>query len=195
MSEEPVTPWVDAAQRRHRIPFWAVPVLALLPLWAVAYALTLDRPTPTEPRPLELGAQVYDQSCAFCHGSAGEGVGSTPALVGEHATPSVFPTPAEQVGWVALGSNGYRAAGRDTYGSGAPRPVGGAGVMPSWAESLTPEQLMAVVLHERSTLNDEAFDPVVWADGFDATLSELLPPDQVAEYVAVLEEWSADPPA
>ncbi len=195
MSEEPVTPWVDAAKRRPRIPFWAVPVLALLPLWAIAYALTLDRPTPTEPAPLELGAQVYDRSCAFCHGATGDGVGATPALVGDHAAPLVFPTPAEQVAWVALGTNGYQAAGRDTYGSGSPRPVGGAGVMPSWADSLTPEQLMSVVLHERSTLNDESFDAATWEDGFESTLGELLPPDRVAEYVAVLEEWAADPPA
>ena len=42
---EPTPPWVEAAQSRKKIPVWAVPVLALLPIWAVVYALTLDPPT------------------------------------------------------------------------------------------------------------------------------------------------------
>jgi len=192
---EPVAPWVEAAERRKKIPFWAVPVLAALPLWVVIYALTLDAPTPTEPGPLELGAEVFATNCSGCHGSSGGGAGAVPALTGDNATPKVFPSPADQIRWVSLGTAGYQAAGVETYGEGDPRPVGGNGTMPGWMDSLSAEELMAVVLHEREGLNDETFDAAAWQEDFEETLSELLPADKVAEYVAVLDEWAADPPA
>lgn len=192
---DPVAPWVEAAQRRKKIPAWAVPVLVALPLWVVIYALTLDEPTPTEAGPLELGAEVFTgMGCSGCHGATGAGAGAVPGLIGDNASPDVFPRPAEQVRWVALGTAGYQAAGIDTYGEGAPKPVGGNGTMPPWMDSLSAEELMSVVLHTRAGLNDEAFDAAVWDDGFEETLAELLPADKVAEYVAVLEEWKANPP-
>ena len=49
---------MEAAQSRKKIPVWAVPVLALLPIWAVVYALTLDPPTEAT-GPLTIGAEVY----------------------------------------------------------------------------------------------------------------------------------------
>lgn len=192
---EPVAPWVEAAERRQKIPFWAVPVLALLPLWGVVYALTLDEPTPTEPGAYELGAEVYNgQGCSGCHGAAGGGQGAVPALSGEGNPAVVFERPADMVTWIALGTNGYQAAGLDTYGNG--KPVGGAGNMPGWVDSLSAEQIMAVVLHERYAFgNDEEFDAEVWENGWEEALSELLPMDMVAEFTEILEEWVADPPA
>lgn len=190
---EPTPPWVEAARTRQKIPFWAVPVLAMLPLWAVVYALTLDPPTPTEPGPLELGSEVYNgQGCSGCHGAGGAGAGAVPALVGDNAAPEVFPRPADMVTWVALGTAGYQAAGIEEYAEG--KPVGGNGQMPGWMDSLTPEELMSVVLHERSGLNDEEFDIAVWEDGWEETLSERLPADMVDQYTAVLEEWADEPP-
>ncbi len=191
---DPVPPWVEAAETRKKIPAWAVPVLALLPLWAVIYAVTLDTPTPTELGPLEAGAEVYGTSCSTCHGATGGGVGAAPALTGDEGVRAVFPSPADQVTWVALGTAGYRAAGLDVYGTDGVKPVGAAGLMPAWGDSLTANQLMDVVLHERVTLDGEEFDIEVWKDGFEETLAELLPAEKVAEYVAVLEEWEADPP-
>ena len=38
---EPLAPYVEAALRRKRIPFWAMPVLAFLPVWAILYAGSL----------------------------------------------------------------------------------------------------------------------------------------------------------
>lgn len=186
---DPVAPWVEAAQTRRKIPFWAVPVLALLPLWAVVYALTLDPPTPTEPGPIELGAEVYaGKGCSGCHGAGGGGAGAVPALdlVAEH-----FAQPADMIAWVALGSAGFQAAGIDEYAPGIPV----AGGMPAFADSLTAEELMAVVLHERYQYGGEEFDPAIWEEGWEESLSELLPPEKVDEYTAVLEEWKADPPA
>ena len=100
--------------------------------------------------------------------------------------------PAAQVAWVALGSSGFQALGLDTYGDGSPKDVTSG--MPSWGDSLTADELMEVVLHERSGLNDEEFDIEVWKEGFEETLSDFLPADKVAGYVAVLEEWESNPP-
>ncbi len=185
---DPVPPWVEAAQTRRKIPFWAVPVLALLPLWGVVYALTLDPPTPTEPGPLELGAETYaGKGCSGCHGAGGAGAGAVPGLM---TTAEDFAVPGDMVSWIALGSAGYQALGIEEYAPG--KPV--AGGMPGWADSLTAEELMAVVLHERTEYGGETFDIAVWEEGFEEALS-IVPEDKAAEYIAVLEEWAADPPA
>ncbi|MFM7069000.1 MAG: c-type cytochrome, partial [Actinomycetes bacterium] len=179
--------------KRKKIPFWAVPVLAFLPIWAVMYALTLDPPTPTEPGPLALGGEVYAK-CAGCHGAGGGGNGAIPALIGEGNVTKVFEKPADQVTWIALGTAGYQAAGIKNYGPG--KPVGGSGAqMPAWLSSLTPEELMAVVLHEREALNGETFDAAMWEQDFESTLKARLPADKVEGFMAVLEAWKADPPA
>jgi mono/diheme cytochrome c family protein len=188
---DPVAPWVEAAQTRKKIPFWAIPVLALLPLWGVMYALTLDPPTPTEPGPLELGAETYaGKGCSGCHGAGGAGAGAVPALT---TSAEDFARPADMVRWVAVGTEGYLAAGIMESAPG--KPVGGGGRMPPWADSLTAEELMAVVLHERTVYGGEAFDIATWEDGWEESLTELLPQDKVDEYTAVLEQWKADPPA
>jgi mono/diheme cytochrome c family protein len=186
---DPVAPWVEAAQNRRKIPMWAVPVLVLLPLWAVIYALTLDPATPTEPGPLELGAETYaGKGCSGCHGAGGAGAGAVPALnlVSEH-----FVEPADMVTWIALGSAGYQAAGIEEYAPGIPV----AGGMPAWADTLTAEELMSVVLHERTVYGGETFDAAVWDEGWEESLTALLPQDKVDEYTAVLDAWKADPPA
>jgi len=186
---EPTPPWVEAAQRRKKIPFWAIPVLAILPLWAVIYALTLDPPTSAE-SPLTIGADSYSTNCATCHGATGGGSGAIPGLIGDNGVTKVFEKPAEQVAWVALGSAGWTQAGQ------AKKPDGSAvaGGMPAWSASLQPDQLMAVVLHERTTLDKETFDIAKWEDGFEETMQSLVP-DQADAYKAVLEEWKATPPA
>ncbi|MBS1838058.1 MAG: cytochrome c [Actinobacteria bacterium] len=185
----PTPPWVTAAQSRKKIPFWAVPVLALLPLWAVIYALTLDPPTNAE-SPLTVGATTYSTNCATCHGATGGGSGNIPALAGADGVLKSFPKPADQVAWVALGSAGWLQAGQKALPGG--RPVSGG--MPSWQASLQPADLMSVVLHERATLNDEKFDATKWEDGFEETLKKYVP-DQAAAYKAVLDSWKATPPA
>lgn len=186
---DPVAPWVEAAQSRRKIPVWAVAVLVMLPLWAVIYALTLDPPTPTEPGPLELGAETYaGKGCSGCHGAGGAGAGAVPGLA---TTPEDFAEPADMVTWIALGSAGYQAAGIEEYAPG--KPVNGG--MPGWMDSLTAEELMSVVLHERTEYGGEEFDIAVWEAGWEESLSALLPADKVDEYTAVLEEWKAEPPA
>ena len=186
---EPTPPWVQAAQTRKKIPMWAVPVLFMLPLWAVIYALTLDPPTNAD-SPITVGATMYSTNCATCHGATGGGSGNIPALVGDTGVTHEFPKPAEQVAWVALGSAGWTQAGQTKMPGG--KSV--AGGMPAWAASLQPADLMAVVLHERTTLDKETFDIKKWEDGFDETLKKFVP-DKADAYKAVLEEWKTTPPA
>jgi hypothetical protein len=74
--------------------------------------------------------------------------------------------------------------------------VGGSGAqMPAWLTSLSAEEIMSVTLHEREAFNGETFDIAMWEDGFEETLTKLLPADKVEEFMMVLEEWKANPPA
>jgi hypothetical protein len=88
------------------------------------------------------GVEVSGVSCAACHGAGGQGVGPFPALSGVLTT---FGSCADQIEWVQLGSQGFIAAGRETYGDTGKTINGG---MPGHA-SLTAEQLAAVVAFER----------------------------------------------
>ncbi len=187
---EPVAPYVEAALTRKKIPYWAVPVLFFLPLWAIVYALTLDPPTPKN-SPLTAGAEIYaGKGCAGCHGASGGGSGNIPALNGDENVAKVWPTPAQQVAWIALGSAGWLEAGNTAMENG--KPVNGG--MPGWSASLTPLEIMEVTLHERVDYGQEPFDAATWEKDFKETIEKYLP-DQAAEYEAVLEEWKAQPPA
>src|SRR3954447_7763235 len=43
---KPDPPYIQAYKNRKKIPFWAVPALVALPLWAFVYANTLQTPPP-----------------------------------------------------------------------------------------------------------------------------------------------------
>lgn len=171
----PTPPNVEAARRRKRIPIWALPVLVALPVWGYAYAGTLEPPTTEAAGALDVGADTYG-ACASCHGAGGEGV-SAPALdtVGE-----VFPDPVTHAQWVALGTAGWQAEVGDTYGA-TDKPVGGGGNMPAWATELTPEELMSVVIYERTEFGgmDPVEEGLVDAEGnllvvYDVETGELV---------------------
>ncbi|MGI9578189.1 MAG: c-type cytochrome [Microthrixaceae bacterium] len=184
---EPTPPWVEAAESRQRAPWWAAAALVMVPLFFIVYPWTLGIGGDEE-GPLALGGEVYAVSCSACHGAAGGG-GVGPALSGG-AVVETFPEPADQVTWIALGSSGYQEAGLSSYGNG--KPI--AGGMPGQEASLSPAEIMEVVLHERVVYGDEEFDAAIWEEGFEEEITALLP-DEAEEYMAVLEEWAANPPA
>lgn len=93
---------------------------------------------------IAMGEQSY-ATCAGCHGPQGQGSGPFPALTGVITT---FGACADHIEWVELGTAGFQAEGRPTYGDPG-KPVGGAGQMPGFANSLSAEQLAAVVAFER----------------------------------------------
>ena len=96
-----------------------------------------------------LGEVVYTTkgACFACHGPGGAGAGTFPAFTGG-ALLTTFPegSCATQQEWIGLGTAGWPEA---TYGA-TNKPVGGSGaVMPSFAVSLTAEEIHAVAVFER----------------------------------------------
>jgi mono/diheme cytochrome c family protein len=153
---------------------------------------TNDPPTPSEPGPVSAGATVFGEKCASCHGASGQG-NNGPQLSGGSVL-KTFATPKEQVRWVMLGTEGYRAENKATYGD-INKPVGGVGVMPAWATTLTPADLLAVVRHERSTLSGEAFTAAAWDDV--ASLADDPNPavsGPAKEFKEILDTWKTLPP-
>ena len=149
----PLAPYVAAAQTRKKIPWWAASGLLLLPIWAISYVGTLERPPQEATGVMAEGLHVYESRCASCHGATGAG-GSGHALANGEVL-ATFPTAAAHIEWVAKGS--------DSFGLG--NPYGAAdqariveGGMPGWADVLTTEELVGVVLHERARLSGSEDD-------------------------------------
>ena len=89
-----------------------------------------------------LGQVVSAANCSGCHGAQGQG-GTGPPLAGVVST---FSSCVDHIEWVTKGSSGFQAEGRSTYGD-AGKPI--TANMPSFAASLQPEQIAAVVAFER----------------------------------------------
>ena len=120
---KPPSPMVEAYRKRRKIPMWAMPVLAALPVWAYVYVGTLD-PPPAGEGPLVLGEEAYaGNGCGGCHGAGGGG-GVGPAFSGG-AIYETWPRFEDHFEWVRLGSAGWQAAHGDTYGAND-KPVGQA---------------------------------------------------------------------
>lgn len=147
----PYTGPPPAKPRRQRVPMWAGAVLAALPLWAVLYGGAFgERSTGETGGPIAQGAIVYKASgCNGCHGNNGEG-GVGPEMDNVVAT---FPEFADHVEWVKVGS---KAVQGQPYGATGAIATGG---MPGFAESLSDEEIIAVVCHERVTLGKGEMPP------------------------------------
>lgn len=89
---------------------------------------------------ITLGADLY-QTCAGCHGANGGG-GTGPAFGGVLLT---FGSCTDHTEWVRLGSAGFQAEGRTTYGDINKQIAGGMPGQPT----LSQEELAAVVAFER----------------------------------------------
>jgi mono/diheme cytochrome c family protein len=95
---------------------------------------------------IALGEQVFAEvaNCDGCHGAQGQGgVGPPLGTVG-----ATFSSCLDHIEWVTKGTRGFESEGRSTYGD-LNKPVGGAGLMPGFGASLTPEQIGAVSAFER----------------------------------------------
>ena len=136
------------AQQRKRIPFWAMPVLVALPLWAYTYQATLEPPPSHEMTPVEQGGVVYKTAgCVSCHLANGSGSASVPRV--PRKARGVWPDFRDHMLWVRLGNGGwFEATSSGAYGADDRQTNGG--FMPPFV-SLTDEQLAQVVLYERVT--------------------------------------------
>jgi mono/diheme cytochrome c family protein len=163
---EPAPPYVEASIKRQRIPFWAMPVLGFLPLWAILYAGSLSPADTGGPGELELGAEIYASRCASCHGGGGGGGVGRQLSNGEVLL--TFPDIEEMLEYVALGTNGIGTG--NPYGDpdrpGGAHVAGSFGIMPAFGDSLSAEELLAVIRHEREALAGELIEgELVDADG------------------------------
>ncbi len=108
-------------------------------------------PEPVDARTAGLGARVYADHCAGCHGEDGRGsAGAFPALAGNRAV--VMANPANVIRVVLSG--GFLPAT-----AGNPRPHG----MAPFSHVLTDEQVAAVVTHVRTAWDNRAA-PVTFSD-------------------------------
>jgi mono/diheme cytochrome c family protein len=157
---KPPPTYVRAALARKKIPVWAMPVLAFLPVWMVIYVNTLSKPYSSVPTQIAEGAIVFGNNCAGCHGSQGEGGVGRQLNSGQVLL--TFPHIADQLEFVWIGDvgigigNGYGA--KDRPGGQHKGPYNGA-QMPAWNGALTQSDLLAVVRHERETLSGQVVPP------------------------------------
>jgi mono/diheme cytochrome c family protein len=144
----PDPPYVAAAKGRRRVPVWMAAVLAFLPFWALLYANVLEVSEAEVEGPLALGEEVFTSAgCSGCHGASGGG-GIGPQLSGGEVL-ATFPDMAAQIEFVRSGSTRGEAYGDPGRAGGQHVGTGG---MPSF-DSLSDEELSAVVCHERVTLS------------------------------------------
>jgi hypothetical protein len=161
----PVPAYVQASLSRKKIPLWVMPVLAVLPLWAIVYVNTLSKPRTTVPSQLEAGAATYAAKCQSCHMADGSGGAGRPlTATAEGGVVATFPNIAGQLQFVWLGSTltATPTGSKGTpYGS-ADRPGGqhttlsyNGNPMPTFKGSLTQAELLEAVRHERETFGGE----------------------------------------
>jgi len=188
---EPPKPWVQAALSRKKIPVWALPVLLFLPIWAFLYVGTLEGAGGEAEGLFGEGESIYAESCASCHGAEGGG-GVGPALAGGDVL-STFPDLVGHVEWVAQATAGL---GEGTpFGSEEVGRVAGAnGNMPGFSESLTAEELLAVVVYERGAWAEDENEVTIVAaldemiEAGEIVLPEHFPADVTSQDIAALLE-------
>jgi len=186
--EPTLSPVVAAATRRKRVPFWAAPVLALLPLWGVMYVSSVQEPPAGENDPLVIGKEVYvTNGCSGCHGVDGGGV-SGPQLSGGEVL-KTFADPLSVAYWIRHASlDGSRPDG--TYGDldreGGAHNIGMLTANMNSFLDLSPAELAALIIYTREGLSgaDPADDPNFNSELFGTDLASL---EAMIEEVDALE--------
>lgn len=163
---KPPPEYVQAAMRRKKIPYWAIPVVALLPLWAFIYQWSLTPPSQTITGPLAAGQELYTANCASCHLATGGGdaQGGIGFQLSNGEVLQTFPDFADQVDFVKTGSEPYIGKPYGNPDREGGQRIGKAG-MPAWESILTEEEITNVVCYERVVLSNENPVPAQCAEG------------------------------
>jgi mono/diheme cytochrome c family protein len=153
---KPKPAYIQAAETRKRIPYWAMPVIALLPVWAFVYAEGIS-PPPNTDEGLAIGAEVYN-SCQGCHGPTG--AGGTGQQLSEGEVLATWPDPVAMMEWIHVGSEEWVGGATGPYGDpdreGGPRDAGAlSSPMPGFPD-LTEDELAGVTRYVREELSGEA---------------------------------------
>lgn len=134
------------------IPVWMMPVILILPLWAIVYIGAFGEQEASGPvTPIQLGAQVFQRAgCAGCHGARGQG-GVGPKL-SQGDTKLTFPDEQAHVDFVKQGSGAIRGQPYGDAGRPGGQRTAASGGMPAFGTQLTEDEVRAVVLYERDGL-------------------------------------------
>ncbi len=199
---EPDPPYVEAFNRRKKMPVWAASVMVFLPVWAVFYVGMLEPPSTDELVLSTNGAQVF-ATCSSCHGGDGSGTASGRQL-NDGEVLLTFPADdanvglAQHISWVYLGTQGSLDAGLDTYGD--PNRPGGARETDSFANGMTGfsnlsmDDLLSVVYYERVIHGGLDAERAVVEEKLLLALAEDHPtltvgtPEEIAEHIAAAAE-------
>ena len=153
---EPLPPepaYVTASKARRRIPVWALPVVAALPIWAISFGGTMQQPETEDPLLIE-GALFYNEAgCAGCHGGGGGG-GSGYAL-SDGEVLETFPAVIDQMAHVARGSAAIAGQPYGAERSDGVRISGERGQMPAQDGQISLVELEMIIFHERAILSGE----------------------------------------
>jgi mono/diheme cytochrome c family protein len=172
----PDPPYVTAAKRRRRIPFWAMATLSLMPIWGFLYVRALTEGPVVIEGPLGEGAEVFS-NCASCHGA--DGGGGVGYQFSEGQVLLTFPHIEDQLRYVYWGTEGYNLAGVEIYGNpdreGGPHVTGGRGNMPAFGSQLADHEIVSVVCHERYTIAGADPTSEDWADEYETWCAEGAP--------------------
>ncbi len=146
---EKLPTYVAPAGPRSGIPVWMMPVILILPLWAIIYLGAFGESS-TAAGPAS-GQELYQRAgCVNCHGAQGQG-GVGPALAGGEVV-KTFPTAADHETFVREGSSKIKGEPYGDAGREGGQRVAASGGMPSFAGQLTDEEIAAVVTYEREGL-------------------------------------------
>lgn len=154
--EAPPEPhYIAAAKKRKKIPTWALPLVAAVPLWAISFAGTMQQPEVEDP--LFIAAEetyLIDGGCSGCHGAGGGGgIGYS---FSDGSLLETFPDPVDQMVHIARGSSAIQG---EEYGgdrANGRRQAGATGAqMPAFESTLDMVHLELVVFHERAILSGE----------------------------------------
>ena len=148
-TEEPVPVAAVDTGPKSGIPVWMMPVLLVLPFWAMIYMGAFAEPKSSGgPR---TGPQIYASAgCGSCHGPTGGG-GVGPKLSGGE-TKATFPNVEDMIKWVTEGSASSRGKPYGDPGRpGGQRPAASGG-MPAFGTQLAPEEIATVVEYVREQL-------------------------------------------
>ena len=151
---KPLPPYVEAAIRRPKVPKFAIPVLAALPVWALIYAGAMAKSSSVDPQ-LKEGASIYAANCSGCHGASGEGGTGRPL----NEVLKTFPDLKDHVEWVTDGDRPNGTPYGDPKRAGGQRIAGSDGFttkMPGFKGTLTADEIAAVVRYERVEFGGEA---------------------------------------
>ena len=118
-----------------------------------------------------LGQEIYSgaAACAGCHGGGGGG-GVGPAFIGG-ALYTTFPSCADHVKWIQLGSAGWQSEVGPTYGAEDKVSIGG---MPGFQGKLSEEELNAVVVFERVVFGGGQLEEVLTDCGLNESEEDSI---------------------